>query len=263
MKDEPYRFHFEPLGRGEPTGASALEILDSYARVATFGPGQAIGKEEDQLERWHRIVAGVARKCVMLSSGRRQILDLLLPGDFFGIEGEIAQYCYCEAVVDDTVVASYLRRDVESLADSDPRVAKVVRDMAFRAISRLQTQLFIRGRTPATAKVGSFLLNMQQRLADGPVDGLELPMSRYDIADYLAISVETVSRALTGLRHRGAITFSGARRLTILDHFALEDDRRRGHSRSAELSAEPDITARMITDHLRHNPRIAERKIAD
>jgi len=233
MKDEPYRIHFRELDLRNP-GADALEILDACATTVRCRPGQAIGEEEDQLERWHRIVSGVARKCVVLSSGRRQILDLLLPGDFFGIEGEPDQYCYCEAVVDKTVVTSYPRRDVEALSDADPRVAKAVRDMAFRAISRLQTQLLIRGRTTATAKVGSFLLNMEQRLADGPANGLELPMSRYDIADYLAISVETVSRALTGLRHRGAITFSGARRLTILDHVALENDQRRDGSRSIE-----------------------------
>lgn len=214
---------------------SGLQILDSCAATVRYQAGQEIGHEPDQVERWYRIVSGVARKCVVLPNGRRQILDLLLAGDFFGIDSQPPnQHCYCEAVVDATVVACYARRDVEALTEADPRVAKAVRDLAFRAISRLQTQLLIRGRTTATAKVGSFLLNMEHRLSDQPPGAVELPMSRTDIADYLAISVETVSRALTGLRDRGAIQFSGARRLTIVDPQALEIDQRRDSERDIE-----------------------------
>jgi CRP-like cAMP-binding protein len=226
-----------------------LQILDSCAITVRYQAGQEIGHEPDQVERWYRIVSGVARKCVVLPNGRRQILDLLLAGDFFGIDSQPPQqHCYCESVVDGTVVACYARRDVEALTEADPRVSKAVRDLAFRAISRLQTQLLIRGRTTATAKVGSFLLNMEHRLNDQPPGAVELPMSRTDIADYLAISVETVSRALTGLRDRGAIQFSGARRLTIVDPVALEVDQRRDAERGIDEIPPPLIGARVPDD---------------
>lgn len=235
---EPSAVAAEPHARKEPREAQCggLQILDSRATVARYRAGETIGQEQDQVERWYRIVSGVARKCVVLPNGRRQILDLLLSGDFFGIDAQPPeQHCYCEAVVDGCVVACYSRRDVEALAEADPRVAQALRDLAFRAISRLQTQLLIRGRTTATAKVGSFLLNMEHRLCDRPAGAVELPMSRSDIADYLAISVETVSRALTGLRDRGAIRFSGARRLTIIDPAALQVDQRRDPERDLDV----------------------------
>jgi CRP/FNR family transcriptional regulator, nitrogen fixation regulation protein len=74
----------------------------------------------------------------------------------------------------------------------------------------------------ALEKVGSFLLEMADRPFDESEEEVVLPMSRYDIADYLALAVETVSRALTDFKHRGAITFAGVHRVKILDRNALE-----------------------------------------
>ena len=95
--------------------------------------------------------------------------------------------------------------------------------LALDAISRLRSQLLIVARLTATEKVGGFLLAMSGRLSVGPRDVVILPISRYDIADYLAISVETVSRSLTELRRSGLIAFTGTRRVRIIDRNALED----------------------------------------
>jgi CRP-like cAMP-binding protein len=95
--------------------------------------------------------------------------------------------------------------------------------MAFDAILRLEEQLLIVGHMRSAEKVGAFLLKMAERLSGSSVDSVSLPMSRYDIADYLAVSVETVSRALTGLKHRGAITFVGTRQVRIVDRRSLEE----------------------------------------
>ncbi|HEX3522105.1 MAG TPA: helix-turn-helix domain-containing protein, partial [Stellaceae bacterium] len=83
----------------------------------------------------------------------------------------------------------------------------------------------ILGRTTAEQKVGSFLLYMQERVGSGVADRLALPVSRYDIADYLALSVETVSRSLTGLKDRGVIALPGPREIRIIDRDALADER--------------------------------------
>ena len=90
-------------------------------------------------------------------------------------------------------------------------------------MTRLQAQLLTLGRITAIEKVGSFLLDMARRSQHGRDDSLALPVSRYDIADYLAVSVETVSRSLTGLKQRGVIKFSGTRTLKIVDPNALEE----------------------------------------
>jgi CRP/FNR family nitrogen fixation transcriptional regulator len=81
----------------------------------------------------------------------------------------------------------------------------------------------ILGRITAQEKVGSFILAMADRLSNGHSDRVTLPISRYDIADYLAVSVETVSRALSELKQRGLIRFTGTRVIQIIDREALED----------------------------------------
>ena len=91
-------------------------------------------------------------------------------------------------------------------------------------MSRLHSLLIILGRTTAEQKVKSFLLHLQERVGNGVTDHLRLPITRYDIADYLALSVETVSRALTGLKERGAIALSGPREIRVTNPDALADE---------------------------------------
>jgi CRP-like cAMP-binding protein len=213
---------------------SPLDVLESCAVRIECRPGQLIGGRGDPLEYWYRMVSGVARKCLVSSSGRRQIVDLLVAGDFFGLAAREENYFSLEAVVEGTVVASYPRRRIEELENADPRVASAVRDLLLRKIGRLQAQLLIMGRTSATAKVGAFLLSMEERLDCAGAGSVVLPMSRYDIADYLAISVETVSRAVTSLKQRNAISLAGSRHLRILDHVVLDQDDRRGPHRAPE-----------------------------
>ena len=120
-------------------------------------------------------------------------------------------------------MAVYPRRRAEMLADTNPEIGRELRQVAFEAMARLQAQLLTVGRITAIEKVGAFLLEMARRSAPGRQDSVALPVSRYDIADYLAVSVETVSRALTDLKQRGLIRFSGTRTLKIVDAEALEE----------------------------------------
>jgi CRP/FNR family transcriptional regulator, nitrogen fixation regulation protein len=133
-------------------------------------------------------------------------------------------------VAEGTIVAGYPRRRVELLADADPQLAREIRQITFLALARLQAQLLIVGRITAIDKVGSFILEMATRLSAGSGRSVALPMSRYDIADYLAVSVETVSRALTDLKQRGVIKLSGTRTVRIVDRSALEEGERRAHA---------------------------------
>jgi CRP/FNR family nitrogen fixation transcriptional regulator len=145
----------------------------------------------------------------------------MLPRDFFFVsdgknEGTI------EAIVEETVLASYPGGRVEQLAERDPQFARELRDVAFQSLTRSQDQLLILGGITALEKVGSFLLSLAGRASDTR-EQVELPVSRYDIADYLAVSVETVCRSITDLQHRGVITLAGKRTVKFLNRGALED----------------------------------------
>jgi CRP/FNR family nitrogen fixation transcriptional regulator len=200
-----------------------MKSLDAVSSIMSCRRGQEICHQGQPAEHWYRVIAGVARRCAVRPDGRRQIVGLLLPGDFFGFTvGEEYDFSV-EAVMEGTVLASYPRRRAEMLADSDARVARELREVAFEALSRLLAQLLILGRVTASEKVGSFILEMAARTSDGHADRVVLPVSRYDIADYLAVSVETVSRSLTDLKQRGVISLSGTRIVKIVDREALED----------------------------------------
>ena len=209
--------------REVPGPTNPLKILDSLAVVSTYRHGKEICGQGTLAENWFCVISGAARRYVIRLDGRRQIIDLLLPGDFFGFTASPVCDFGVEAVNDGTIVASYSRRRAELLADSDPHLAREIRQATFEALSRLQCQLLIVGRITALEKVGSFILEMASRLPRGHHNSVALPVSRYDIADYLSVSVETVSRSLTDLKHRGVIKLSGTRTVEIINKEALED----------------------------------------
>jgi CRP-like cAMP-binding protein len=206
-----------------------LAAFEAIATAETYRRGEVIYRPEDPTDQWYCVVCGLARKCAVVRGGRRQIVDFMFPGDFFGLTARDRHAFSVEAVVQGTVIARCPRRRVEIIADSDPRLGRLIREMAFEGISRLQARLLILGWTTARQKVGAFLVEMAQRSADGASELVALPMSRYDIGDYLALSAETVSRALTVLRQKGVIVFATKWRVKIVDRAALRerDDRPR------------------------------------
>jgi CRP/FNR family nitrogen fixation transcriptional regulator len=206
-----------------PSTPHPLQSLDAIAAITPCHRRQEICRQGQAANTWYCVLAGAALRCVIKSDGRRQVVDLLFPGDFFGLTAR-GEYDYTvEAATPGTIVAGYPRKRVETQADSNPQLARELRQIAFDGLSRLQEQLLILGRITAQEKVGSFIVAMADRLSDGRSDRVTLPISRYDIADYLAVSVETVSRALSELKHRGLIRFAGTRVIQIIDRDALED----------------------------------------
>jgi CRP/FNR family transcriptional regulator, nitrogen fixation regulation protein len=204
-------------------GSHPLKTLDASAKIVSFRRGQEICSAAQSVECWYLLLSGAARRCTIRSDGHRQIVDLLLPGDFFGLAFGGQSDATIESVAGTTVVASYPRPRIEALADSDPEIARELREIAFKALSRMQTQMLILGRITATEKVGSFILEMAARLSNGDTEAVALPVSRYDIADYLGVSVETVSRALSELKRRGAIKLLSTRTVSVVRREVLED----------------------------------------
>jgi CRP-like cAMP-binding protein len=199
------------------------EPMERLAILERCRQGQTVYRRNDPAQHWYRLVAGAARKCAVMPDGRRQIVDFLLPGDLFGFGSRNDCHLFSvEVLISGTLVARYPRQLVEALAESDPSVASRIREMAFESIARLQRQMVLLGRASALSKVSAFLLQMAERCNTGSTNSVSLPMSRYDIADHLAIAVETVSRTLTELRRRGAIALNGARHVHIIDRGTLE-----------------------------------------
>src|ERR1700716_3786492 len=199
----------------------ALKRLDAFAKIMACNRGQEIPTNPGPAGHWYYVITGAVRRCAVRADGRRQIVDLMLPRDFFFVSDSQSE-ATIEAIADETVLASYPGHRVELVAERDPGFARELREVAFQSLTRSQAQLLILGGVTALEKVGSFLLSLDGRALDrrGQV---ELPVTRYDIAEYLAISVETVCRAITDLQQRGIITLAGKRTVMILNRGALED----------------------------------------
>jgi CRP/FNR family transcriptional regulator, nitrogen fixation regulation protein len=206
----------------ETESAWDTSALEQVMTLVRFEVDEVIYHNEEQAQYWYRIVTGAARKYSLMTGGRRQIVDFLLPHDVFGFGAHDLHHFSTEAVSTGTTIARYPRRAAEELAESDPQVSRLIREKAFRSISRLQAHTLILGQTTALARVSAFLLEWTDRCNQPIGTTINLPMSRYDIADYLAMAVETVSRALTSLRTRRVIVFRSTRRLSICDRRALE-----------------------------------------
>jgi len=199
-----------------------LAALDDKARVLPYPRDHQIDVTGEARGDWYRVMSGLVRRCALFPDGRRQIVSFLFPGDLFGfVQTDDSGLFTAEAVVRGTVLARYPRRAVEELMESDPATGAEIRSMAFQWMHQMEARLLNLGRMTASERVGAFLLELSQRSGATPPAEIALQMSRYDIADYLALSVETVSRTLTRLQQRGAIALHSAHQVRIADREAL------------------------------------------
>jgi CRP/FNR family transcriptional regulator, nitrogen fixation regulation protein len=220
------------------------EFLGVQASRRSFSNGQEICGMGEPGEQWYRVDAGAARQISIARDGRRQIVDLLLVGDYFGFSVQTHYDFTVEAATGDTVISCFSRRSVEKLAESDPALACELLRITMASLARLQTTLMVLGRVTSTEKVASFLLNLSSRLSHEDCERLVLPVTRYDIADNLTLSVETVSRALTSLRQHCAIRMSESPSTIILNRRALERllENRKSSSQSRRSAAPPRLS---------------------
>jgi CRP/FNR family transcriptional regulator, nitrogen fixation regulation protein len=202
--------HSAPL-RG---GIGAMEAMGSQMK---FGPNAEIFGEGEPAEHVYKVVTGAVRTYRILSDGRRQIGGFYLPGDIFGLEiGKEHQFS-AEAINGVTVLV--IRRSaIVSLAERDCEAACELWSFTGRELKRVQEHMLLLVKS-AQQRVASFLLEMSKRLA--ATDTIELPMSRQDIADYLGLTIETVSRTMTQLVSEQAIGLPSSRRIVLRNAGAL------------------------------------------
>ncbi|WP_164736396.1 Crp/Fnr family transcriptional regulator [Rhizobium vallis] len=161
------------------------------------------------------VLSGTVRKSVILESGQRRIVDLMMRGDFFSLQGDDPRAFSFEVSTDEAVTARIAHRDLISMPILQPELYRFVHERTCETISRLENHILVQGRTRSAQKIASYLSLLCARLSEEQGAAVELPMSRYDIADHVGLAVETVSRAITDLRRRGLIELETPRSMAI------------------------------------------------
>lgn len=198
----------------------APEPLRMAGTVVHVPEDHEIFTQGDSPDVFFKVVSGTVRICKFLSDGRRQIEAFHVAGDVFGFElgGEYA--LSAEAVSECTLI-SYRRRGVEMLAQKDETVTRQLFQYAMRNLARAQGHSLLLGRRGAGEKVAAFLLDMAKQSANKRA--IHLAMTRQDIADYLGLTIETVSRTLTQFERDGMIAMPNTREIMLRNVEALQD----------------------------------------
>jgi CRP/FNR family nitrogen fixation transcriptional regulator len=178
----------------------------------TYRKDEEIYGEDEPAEYVYQIVRGAVRTYKLLSDGRRQIGAFHLPGDVFGLESETSHRLAAEAIID-TTVRLVKRGSLEQAANNNVHVARKLWSITAGELRHAENHMLLLGRKSAMERVATFLLEMDRRLAVAGM--MALPMCRRDIGDYLGLTLETVSRALSQLHGEGVLGFSGARQIML------------------------------------------------
>lgn len=182
--------------------------------------GTEVFGEGEETEYVYQITSGAVRTYKLLADGRRQINSFHLPGDMFGLENGAIHRFTAEAIVETRVRITRRRSLLDTMRDRERGVAKVI-SLVTQNLQHAENHMLLLGRKTALERVAAFLLEMDERLSQPDV--MILPMSRRDIADYLGLTLETVSRAFSILRDERMLQFDGPtqRRIALTDRGRL------------------------------------------
>jgi CRP-like cAMP-binding protein len=194
--------------------ADSLEMMGAPMSVAR---NMEIYGENEPAEYLYKVISGTIRTSKILNDGRRQIGGFYLPGDVFGLEPG-SEHAFSAEAITDAKVLVIKRSAVEALAARDNEAARELWAMTGRELKRVQDHILLLIKT-AQERVAAFLLEMSERIKSN--DEINLPMSRQDIADYLGLTIETVSRTLTSLECNAAIALPTSRRILLRNRAAL------------------------------------------
>jgi CRP/FNR family transcriptional regulator, nitrogen fixation regulation protein len=196
-----------------PANRQASASSSPSGVALSFGRNEEIFAEGEAAGYVYKVVSGVVRISKLLPDGRRQISAFHLPGDMFGFEIGDVHHCSAEAVVPTKVVAFKWQALLGAGASTS-----LVRELLTRTMIGLrhtQNHLLLLGRKNALERLAAFLLEMADRT--GTTEVLDLAMPRHDIADYLGLTLETVSRMFAELKEVGQVKLESARRVHLLD----------------------------------------------
>ena len=208
---------------------SALEAeeLRRLAEILTnmkVETAHTLFSEGDRADMLFNVTSGTMKLYKLLPDGRRQITGFLLPGDFLGLSVNDT-YAYSAEAVTAATLCRFPRRRLEALLEEYPKMQRRLFAMASNELAAAQDQMLLLGRKNAKERIASFLLLLSQRAVrrgfkDNPV---HVPMSRSDIADYLGLTTETVSRTFTQLKTSNVIALLEGGKVRINDRDGLQD----------------------------------------
>lgn len=209
-----------------PAGVSRDDIgrLDEIVRARVpLDRGDALFRAGDPFASMFVIRSGSVRTARLGNEGDVQVIGFHLPGELAGLEGISDDVHHCDAVaLERTSVCAVPLAQLEQVAARIPALQQQFHRIMSREITQEHEHLMALGRRTARARVALFLHSLSERLEYAGYNGSEfrLSMSREDIASYLGLALETVSRLLTRLADDGVIAVE-RRRLCILDPAAL------------------------------------------
>jgi CRP/FNR family transcriptional regulator, anaerobic regulatory protein len=218
--------HRAVCSRCEPDELELLEQMKSYK---TYEAGQTIVWAGDELQFVGSVVKGVAALTQTMEDGRRQMVGLLLPSDFVGRPGrQIAPYDVVAAT--EITLCRFRKAPFEKLMAETPTVASRLLEMTLDELDAAREWMLLLGRKTAREKIASLLAIIARRdsslnlsAATGRVQ-FDLPLSREAMADYLGLTLETVSRQVSALKREGIISLEGKRHVTVPDFAMLMNE---------------------------------------
>ncbi len=203
-------------------GPAELTRLEEIKYYRTFEAGQPIAWAGDEMGFVGSVVRGVATLSQTLADGRKQMVGLLLPSDFIGRPGR-ATAAYDVTAVSEVTLCCFRRKPFEGLMVSTPAVAERLLDMSLDELDAAREWMLILGRKTAREKIASLLTIVARREATVGLQAIrgrivvELPLTREAMADYLGLTLETVSRQISALKKDGVIALDGTRRIVVPD----------------------------------------------
>ncbi|WP_170427375.1 transcriptional regulator FnrL [Ruegeria arenilitoris] len=209
--------------------ADELEELEDIKYYRTFEAGQTIIWSGDQMNFVGSVVSGIASLTQTMEDGRTQMVGLLLPSDFVGRPGREAAPYDVQATTD-LVMCCFRKKPFEDLMNTTPHIAHRLLQMTLDELDAAREWMLVLGRKTAREKIASLLSIIARRDAsitpkDKPAPIVfDLPLTREAMADYLGLTLETVSRQISALKKDGIIQLEGKRHVTIPDMRRLMEE---------------------------------------
>jgi len=206
-----------------------LQLLDKLKSYTNFKAGETIIWRGDNLTQFSSVVTGIATLSRTLEDGRTQMVGLLLPSDFIGRPGRETVEFDVTAVTDVTL-CRFERKPFEALVKDLPHISQRVMEMALDELNAAREWMVLLGRKTAREKIATFVEKIVRRSTEPSLAVTQhtLPLTREEIANFLGLTLETVSRQLTSMKKDGIIEFSDRRSFTVKDlealHSATGDD---------------------------------------
>ncbi|MBW4709342.1 Crp/Fnr family transcriptional regulator [Roseobacter sp. YSTF-M11] len=199
-----------------------LALLEDIKYYRSFSAGQPVLWAGDHMDFVASVVSGVASLTQTMEDGRTQMVGLLLPSDFVGRPGRSVA-TYTVTATSDLMMCCFRRKPFEQMMDTTPHVAQRLLEMTLDELDAAREWMLVLGRKTAREKIASLLSIIARRDAafstsnPGKALTFELPLTREAMADYLGLTLETVSRQMSALKRDGVIALSGKRRISVPD----------------------------------------------